>query len=562
MYIGAWTEYRLAQEQVHIRRQNAGQSVAGASGTTWSSPHKGAGIYHPSLSDKGGMAVAGLPDREVFRRTLESALSSNLAADDAESISQALEPLMQRLPTIHAPPAAPALAPAATAPTVSAMPQSRRQRRKTLRSMGRMMQPVCRQQKRKSGGHQNWEALNRHTRSDAGTRSAAEPTSDGTRSTQSGFSAASAPLNTCAGLGGSRGRPVRLDCGTHISGVGFGGQHMRGRPCGGSRGPQLPVIMDTRRRRRNSHGSSSGSACSGNTCRARSYQGTSSSIDPAETCPEGDTVGISSGGNSRTLTSAPAGTKKNEGHYEEHLAKEGGGYDGGAAATILRVARKRDPVGLNANFEQFWTWARRPAATAIDSSGKRGTQPTQNKTPRRSTQSAARGGNAAAASKLENLARMKAVYMTKEDSNSGDEYTAATTTATSPRKCNPPCRPLHEPRSPDRSQGVTQTGEGTGYAGWSTTIDSTTGETDNTLLQSRDRAEGWAREEGMTKPAADATTQSNFDQNKAIVDVPDLDLTESRIRQVDKYFGGSGGAERHRRPADEVKYVGKIVICW
>lgn len=584
MYIGAWTEYRLAQEQVQTRRQNAAQPGGSSSGST----RKGAGIYHPSLSDKGGMGVAGLPDRESFRRTLESALSSNLAADDVENISQALEPLMQRLPTVHAPPAAigaPALAPSSPAPTVSAIPHTRRQRRKALRSMGRLVHPISRQQKRKCGGYQNWEALNGrcgggharyvHTRSDAGTCSAAEATSDGARSTRSGFSVASAPSNTGAGLEGGRVRPVRLDCGRNIGGVGFGEQQRWGSSCGSSRAPQLPLIIDTRRRRR----SSSGHAYSGNTSsvvRNRLYPSASASADPAEACPEGDAAGISCRVDNRTPTSAPSGKTTYDGKYEAPLARERGGYDGGAAATILRMARRRDPAGLNVNFEQFWKWKRRPAATGIGTKENIGTQPTQNETPRqfiKNKNSSARKpavgeGNAATASKLETLARMKTVYMTKEDSNNDGECTPPPpTTAAPPRKYTPPYRPPPEPRPPDPAAGIPPVDGGTviarsptafGSRTFSKLSKSTTGDETGcmNMHSTRGIAQGWTRsyEDVKTKSGADIISQSNSHRSNttAVVEIPDLDLTESRIRQVDKYFGGDGGAVRHRRPAAEV----------
>lgn len=447
------------------------------------------------------------------------------------------------------------------------------------------MQPLCRQQKRKCDGHQNWEALNGrcgggpsryvHTRSDAGTRSTAEPTSDGTRSTQSGFSAASAPLNTAGGLEEGRARSIRLvGCGSRSNGgIGFGGQHLRGRS-GSSGGPQLPLIIDTRRRRRKSHGSSD-NVYSGNNHRVgnrnRSCQGALASVDRAETCPECD-AGNSSGSNNLTLTSAPADMTQGDGQYEEQFTRAREGYDGGAAATILRVARRRDPAGLNVNFEQFWTWKRRAAATSIDNNGKKGPQPTQNETPRHFTKKdgsakepAGGGGTFAAASKLETLARMKTVYMTKDNSNGGG-CTPATTTA-SPRKYNPPYRPPPEPRPPDRAVGMTPIDGAAGIArslaatGSRTLLklsESTAGETSCTKKQNRGCGGGWIKsdEEGMTNPAADGT-RSNFDETKAVVDVPDLELTESRIRQVDKYFGGSGGAGRHRRPAGEVGRIYK-----
>lgn len=445
------------------------------------------------------------------------------------------------------------------------------------------MQSRCRQQKRKCGGHQNWETLNGrcgggparyvHSCSDAGTRSAAEQTSDGARSIRSGFSAASAPLNIGGGLEGVRARHIRLDSFRDFGGVGFGAQHLRGRSCGGNRGPQLPMIIDTRRRRRTSHGSS-GHACSGKSHRVntiyRSSQGASVFAGPAETCPESEVAVISSESGSRTPIPLSADKTEDDNHYREQLTIEREGYDGGAAATILRVARRRDPAGLNANFEQFWTWKRRPAATAFDIKRKKEKQPALNGTPQHFTNSSGcsrtvgGGGDTAVASKLETLARMKTVYTTKEDSNNGGGCAPARTTAASPRKHTSPYKLPPEPRPPDRAVHIMPTDDGSGIAHSATALGSrtfwdlsedTTGVSDHTNVQSRGCTEGWigSDDDDMTKPGADGTSQSNFDQkNEAVVNVPDLDLTESQIRLVDKYFGGSGGAGRHRRPTGEV----------
>ena len=52
--------------------------------------------------------------------------------------------------------------------------------------------------------------------------------------------------------------------------------------------------------------------------------------------------------------------------------------------------------------------------------------------------------------------------------------------------------------------------------------------------------------DGGTSNPINSVVSPSVEGEQAVV-VPDLELTESRIRLVDKYFGGSGGAERRRR---------------
>ena len=526
MYIGAWTEYRLAQEQARNNRHQDAAQPDDRSGST----RKGAGIYHPSMSNKGGMEVAGLPDRESFRRTLESALSSNLAADDAENISHALEPLMQRLPSIH--PAAPS--------------SGRRPRGRTPISVSRTAPLPCRQQKRKALNRRCGGGPSRYiyTHSDVGTRPAVEPTSDGTRSTRSGFSAASAPLDTAAGLEERKARSSLFHCGSTSGGFNFGGQY---RPAGGSRSSHLPLIIDIRRIRRNSYGSDD-TAHSGNNHRISNTpslsRGASPSIGPNEACGRADEYNSSRGANNRPFISAPTHVTQGVGQNDEGVALEREAYDGGAAATILRMARKRDPVGLKADFEQFWTWKRK-APTSIGTNVKKGT-PAATRTNVSSKPEAGGGGRSdVATSKLEALERMKVVYMAKEI----DGCIPAAAKVDLPSEINPTTLPSSEPR---RSDNVPRTPhcevDQTNHHSY--LIDFSggkhlklSGNTDGeTSLMAQQNREGSGSDEAMaTSCARDSGSGIDEFGGGTPVDVPDLELTESRIRQVEKYFSGSGG---------------------
>lgn len=557
MYIGAWTEYRLAQEQA---RQHAAKPAI-------RSTRAGAGIYHPSLSEKGGMEVAGLPDRESFRRTLESALSSNLAADDAENISLALEPLMQRLPTIL--PAVPSKRRQAGSSSSSSTPFSK----------GRLAPPFTRQQKRKTlnrrcAGGPSGRA---RVRSDSGTRSVAEPASDGTRSTRSGFSASSAPLNTAAGMEERENRYFRSVGGSSRGGIGVGGRHLlRGTTSRGSRSatPQLlPDIVDTSRRRRHMHGWDT--SCSGDShrvinSRAGSFGCAFSSSVANETHHGGDrdTTG---GRDDRPLAPAPepASESRDDGRHEKDSAPEKGGYNAGAAATILRVARRRDPAGLKADFEQFWSWKRKAKTVPVVTGDGPGPPPVAaTSTSLSSTQRHVRiGAISPAESKLQALARMKNVYMAKGDGD-GEMDTPKKTTEGSSTARKGEGRPPLEPHPPDRVPEVSRHGSVMGSAA------PPAGSTSDRLLatfprSADDRADvflphnreaGGARwsgcDGGMTKPPA-RYHDSGYDEDKAntAVVVPDLELTESRIRLVEKYFGGGGGGGvnwQRRRPHEEV----------
>lgn len=528
MYIGAWTEYRLAQEHVqHRRREISAQHAESGTGSA-AGNRKASGIYHPSLPDKGGMEVAGLPDRESFRRTLESALSSNLAADDAENISQALEPLMQRLPTLHA--------------TAVATVNRRRQTGGIPLSTRNSRQQRCHRQKRKGTDHRNW-ALNKRcggrrtgSSSDVGPESGRLSTSDGTRSMLSGFSAASAPLNTAAALEERRARSIGV-----LAEAGVGQQHQRDRPGGRSRMPQLPLIIDTRRRQQ-WHPQNSSQGCFNSNHRGNgtrlSCQGTPTAVNNyRKLCRDGN------GGSDPSCSRPPAGFDPAvDGNSEEELVESAGGYDGGATAAILRMARRRDPAGLKADFEEFWKWKRRAGAL-----------PTSTDTSKRCPSARERRSGAAAASKLETLARMKTVYMTKEDTGSGCspvEKTAEPSTENDEQE-----GPSRSPRPPGGAPGITPFGNRANNVMFSCSSrsklpDGTGDEMDITKREDRG-------DHDVTKTFPD-DTGSNFDHGEAAVNIPDLELTESRIRQVEKYFGGGsgrligGGAGRRHRSANEV----------
>ncbi len=553
MYIGAWTEYRLAQEQA---RQHAAKPAT-------RSIRAGAGIYHPSLSEKGGMEVAGLPDRESFRRTLESALSSNLAADDAESISLALEPLMQRLPTI-----------------LPAVPSKRRQAgssdssSSSPLSKGWLAQPFSRQQKRKTlnrrcAGGPSGRA---RVRSDSGTRSVPGPTSDGTRSTRSGFSASSAPLTTAAGMEDRANRYFRPVGGSSRDGVGVGGRHLRGTRSRGSRSATaqlLPVIVDTSRRRRHTHGCDTANSDGSHqiNSRAGSFRCAVSSSVPSDTQP-GDDADTTGGRDDFPVKPAPPNESRGGGRHEKDSAPPEGGYNAGAAATILRVARRRDPAGLKADFEQFWSWKRKSKTVPVVTGDGTGPPPaTAASKPLSSAKRHVRGGAISPAeTKLQALARMKNVYMAKGGGDGERDTPQETTGGSSTARIGEDRPPPLEPRPPDRVADVPRYGgvkDGAAPPAVPTSdrmpakIPTSADDRAHELLPQEREARGatWnGCDDGMAKPPAQ-NRDSSYDEDKATttVVVPDLELTESRIRQVEKYFGGGGigGVCWQRRRAHE-----------
>ncbi|CAM9267762.1 unnamed protein product [Ectocarpus sp. 6 AP-2014] len=207
------------------------------------------------------------------------------------------------------------------------------------------------------------------------------------------------------------------------------------------------------------------------------------------------------------------------------------------------MARRRDPAGLKADFEQFWRWKRRAAATPTSTNTSKHCPPA---TERRSS------AGAAAASKLETLERMKTVYMTKEDTGSGCSPVA--NAADPPTESNAQKEPSRSPWPPGGAPGITPLGNRANNVVFSGSVRSklprgTGDEMDITRQEDRGDYD-------VTKTFAD-DTGSTFDHGEAAVNIPDLELTESRIRQVEKYFGGGsgrltgGGAGRRHGSANE-----------
>lgn len=462
-----------------------------------------------------------IPDRDSFRRVLETALSSNLAADDAEQISQALEPLMQRLPTIHV-----------------RQPRHNTNDRRSRQHEGGIATSTlrrCHRQQKRRDRRDRYCTRGRkivHTRSDVGTgkRSAGvSPRShDGSRSTRSGFSAASAPTAASAAMAGS---PGVIPCGAHAG-------HHRSR-----RAPTtlqlLPLIVDRRHR-------------------ATATSINNSSGTPDYSCgrqrPEvpgarytGDTTNRTVGDNAASNV---------------HCDVDGG-YDGSRAASVLRVARRRDPAGLKADFQQFWTWKsagqsspnkqRQGATTTATSSamseagigGRQGDGATAKNKRKPSDASAL------ARARLETLARMKSVYLAKDNNvtststddavstTPGEETLGATTHAAVPRRGAAAAASLEA--VPPIGAPVPN--------GSAAVVDHPFTVSDNKLAGDLDGIRDCGAE-GPTVPLLP-------DVGEPSVVVPDLELTESRIRQVEKYFGAGGQRQRHWPAGVEVRTTSK-----
>ncbi|CAM9983475.1 unnamed protein product [Ectocarpus sp. 4 AP-2014] len=207
------------------------------------------------------------------------------------------------------------------------------------------------------------------------------------------------------------------------------------------------------------------------------------------------------------------------------------------------MATRRDPAGLKADFEQFWRWKRRAAATS-----------TSTDTSIRCPSATERRGSAgaAAASKLETLERMKTVYMAKEDNGNG--CSPAAKAADPPTGNNTQEGPSRSPRPPGGARGITPLGNRANNVVFSGSARSKLPDgTGDEMDISRQEDE---RDYDVEKTFAD-DTGSNFDHGEAAVNIPELELTESRIRQVEKYFGGGcgrligGDAGRRHGSADE-----------
>lgn len=635
MYIGAWTEYRLAQEQHWLKRrpQNAAQppreigtcprdnsNNSTTAATRSSSKRHGGGIYHPSLVDKGGTEVAGLPNRESFRRTLNSALSSNLAADDAENISQALEPLLQRLPTIRTPyrqqrrrrrtsPSGAAAAAALAAGEVGAGTGVEAGVGVTLRR-GQQRKTACHY--RTSLDRQRGRLGCRRTCSDAGTRTSRHwSTLDGMRSTRSGFSVASAPANSnttvFAGRPSDGHRRLYLKCcdgrttahrGTEVAG----------------RVPQLPLILDTRR-----HSSTHTPAASITLTQAaaaasvvvaphahRGSRTADSNINGGPDLPDGNN------GHGHAFSDEEDSDRSDKNKTEEGIQKDGdggaphatgganrrgsgaettssgGGYDRARAASILRVARRRDPARVKADFRQFWTWTKRPprsgdeehigTAAARRTRDSTGTGVVPGVSRKRSNRdSGGSGGSSPSSSRVETLARMKAVYMAKIDSAVNDSLSSSDTRSSNSSDTRSvqadavfPTAPAGNIRSNEDDvllaapltaslskshlrQGEPNTTQQQPHLepaprnSEAIPAHRYMNQPDSGAGRNLGRGRGGVRSDGGISNYMDSSAVSPSVGGEQAVVVPDLELTESRIRMVDKYFGGSGGAERRRR---------------
>lgn len=477
MYIGAWTEYRLGLEKQKQQTKGWGAAQQWQRPTTTqygnhavhSAPfgRTGAvGIYHPSLSDKGGEEVAELPDRESFRKTLESALSSNLAVDDVEHITQALEPLLQRLPAI----------------------------RRSLTVTERKAKAATHCQRNRRENRPRSRRFDVGPRSEGAQSARRVSSSDGTGSARSSFSSASAPINTTSGW-----RVISKHSHTTY------GKNKRTIPSV----PQLPRI---------GHGRDALINITVNGIRpARQSQRSESSSIIAEVQLGNENNSSPRLRHDSTRRCDSLAAKKATVPIATGITEKGccspepldGGFDGGKAATMLRLARSRDPAGIKADFRQFWSWKttahqpKRNEAITASSSGESGGQDTHSQyhdSPMSSAAAAAvggqqstakraaRGGGGEALSKLETLARMKYVYMAKDTVYNGA----------------------------------------------------------NGQYQSEEVAQG-----GEEKAGGHPSTCFSLPE-EPVVAVPDLELTESRMRLVDKYFGGGGG-RRWKFCQDEVR---------
>ncbi|CAM9737571.1 unnamed protein product, partial [Hapterophycus canaliculatus] len=211
------------------------------------------------------------------------------------------------------------------------------------------------------------------------------------------------------------------------------------------------------------------------------------------------------------------------------------------------VARRRDPAGLKADFEQFWTWKKRPTTKHPSiKHGRIGTPlapPAANGIARHPVKNgsfftAAAGGNSSsgvALSKLEVLTRMKAVYMAK--GNTCGECAQAATTAGSPNPPRPQGRPSLESHPPDDTSNVSELVDRTRFE-----TPEGTGETMDSMKQ-RSRCSGGESFRSCESLAGRGPDDfgTRLAEEDAMVNVPDLELTDTRMKLVEKYFRGGGG---------------------
>lgn len=316
--------------------------------------------------------------------------------------------------------------------------------------------------------------------------------------------------------------------------------------------PPLPLIIGRRRRRQNSLDSD---FCSNNN------RGVSEGINSGQPCVE------SHANNSQQASAEGGGnTTTPDFHSVDKEAAGYGGYDSEAAATILRVARRRDPAGLKADFEQFWKWKRKGkeehsstqhgkiVVPLVPSSAPSTTRHPDKHGSSRTTAASGGRNSGVVVSKLEELSRRKAIYMAK--GVTGSECTPGATTAGSPRRGDLADRPSLEPHPPDCNSNYTQLTDRTHFE-----APKGTGE-DVVLTKQRSRrgcGDSLADGESMAGRVA-ADRGSGVAEEDATVDIPNLELTDTRIKLVEKYFrggGGSGGGVGgvpwpEKRPVDQV----------
>lgn len=536
MYIGAWTEYRLAQEQLLNRRRRFGNTDDGVPQQRLypdGSTRKRVVNYHPSVIDNGGPEIKAYPDREIFRRTLESVLSSNLPADDVESISQALEPLMQRLPTIGN-------------AAQKDLNRARRRRKDHIVRIGT--------ERRRLGGGD-------HVRSDAGTRS-------NPGGAASGVSAASAPPTYSSATtkqGGGQNSRVLSDTAAcyrevlHRDGWVGGGSVPSERAQRSTNVPHLPILVKARytpniRLR---------AAPSCNDDRFSPHE--SKGLDNRE---RGDAMQQLSRGHhakstiARTRfenpTSSPGGDK--------HAGvKVGGGYESGKATTLLRMARKHGPARMEADFQRFWPWVRNAtvkphdAASSINKDTRAMASSSSHAAAVVRTRPQHRGGDkrfggngrkrqtagreyplntrknsnaraiAEARLKVETLEKMKEIYLAKDGSELHNDHTydadASPSKDTIPIKYNGigPDRDETGGISTEISSQKVETNGMDGTARFSTSDDHC-----GQVLSPHN-----GRDLRCNEPHYNDASSGLDGPN---ITVPELELTESRIRLVEKYF--------------------------
>ncbi|CAM9590538.1 unnamed protein product, partial [Scytosiphon promiscuus] len=192
------------------------------------------------------------------------------------------------------------------------------------------------------------------------------------------------------------------------------------------------------------------------------------------------------------------------------------------------LARRRDPAGLKADFEQFWTWKKRagPTSSTAKAAAVHGSSRHPDKHSFPVTAAGGEGTPGVAASKLEMLTRMKAVYLPKEVT-SGESAPASE--CTSPKS---PDRPSPTPHPPDGTSCATPSVDCTDAGMTTRSSEDAMG-----LAKQRSRLgdeEPFRSGDSVTGRGAD-DIGSNFGEEDATIHVPDLELTDSRIKLVENH---------------------------